>query len=147
MNKPTTTKQCDLFFKANEHSTLKWQRTETSRFQVSKTEREMRVPSKHSKKDLQTTKITDAEKTFDSKYWCADHIKRENGGRETVQKSVWDLLAPRTWIKTARQQEYSRQEEDIWYNRSAFPTLCPFAGSSTPQHSEAHKPQLQSDGH
>lgn len=61
----------------------------------------MRVPSKHSKKDLQTTRITDAENTYDCKYWYADHIKQEKTGRETVQKSFWDLLAPYTWIKTA----------------------------------------------
>lgn len=59
--------------------------------------------------------------------------KRE---RERVQGSIWDLLASCTWKNRSRQEEQGGQEEDIWYyNRSTFPTLCPFAGSNTPQYS------------
>lgn len=47
--------------------------------------------SKHSKKDLQTTKITDAEKTFDSKYWYADHIKQEKTGEERRSRRAFEI--------------------------------------------------------
>lgn len=73
--------------------------------------------------------------------------KRKLGKRDGPEERLRSPGTAHMDKNSYRQKEYSRQEEDIWYNnRSTFPTLCPFAGSSTPQHSEAQKPQLQSDG-
>lgn len=129
-------------------STLKRQRTGTSRFQVKKTERRMRVPSKHSEKDLQTTRITDAENTHDSKYWYADHIKQEKTGKETIQKDVWDLLALYTFthgwkqLQTRRIQWTGRryiihQQKHISYLMS----ICWFKHTTSQRSTQATTPE------
>jgi len=74
----------------------------------------MRVPSKHSEKDLQTTRITDAENTYDCKYWYADHIKRKLEDR-----------SPGTWIKTAPDRKNTVDRRKI-YNTTTEAHFLPY---------------------
>lgn len=69
---------------------------------------------KAQQKGFKHNKITDAEKTFDSKYWYADHIKQKKTGEERRSRSVWDLLAPHTWIKTAPDRKNTVDRRKIY---------------------------------
>lgn len=83
------------------NSTLKWQRTETSHFQVSKTERDESAVKAQQKGFTNNQDHRRREDIWLQILVCRSHQTKENWGKETVQKSVWDLLAPHTWIKTA----------------------------------------------